>query len=640
MRAGARDWRDRILMLAGYWGALSDAVRAAVTDCWGHAMGGPSSTVRGENFMLVVHDAASKRGLAVREIDGMTAVCDGGPTGSFDECASADLLLDAYRRSGSDGLGRVGGAWSAAVLERSKGVCRLVLARGGAGACPLYLATVGTRLLFASTVALLLADPALPLRADERRIRDYLAGRPPIDPAATFFAGIRSVPAGHWLSIGSIVTDAAAHGSSPDLPMAAPVAFAEHLRPDLSDGARRWEPLPDAARFVVELPEAVRELGEPLVGLAHYLAWRSTRGDPAPAPAADGSGNPEAAIGGWLRVRRAQIQGIFRSPAFCSRPYWNGLAVAEAFRRACGSPRQSMMPFWRALNVELWLRTFIDRPRGSVGDPLGDGELEALGDRGCREGVRPAVACRPDKGRHLAMVAEDGLAHLRLPVRTRNVWPGDELDGVVEEGLRNCCLPLRAGDVLVVAEKIVAVAQGRVVPVEEVRVSPLARLLSRYTFRTPSGISLGMPESFELAIREVGVARILIGAVGAAITRPLGIRGVFYRIAGWQVAAIDSPDADALPPSNTCIKLAPRDPDGVALRLAEQLTRLAGARVEVAVVDVNDVGAEVLGASSGVNRRLLVSLLRDNPLGQDTQQTPVGIVRQAFFPFGDAVAGR
>jgi len=286
------------------------------------------------------------------------------------------------------------------------------------------------------------------------------------------------------------------------------------------------------------------------------------------------------------------------------------------------------------------LRTFIDRPRGSVGDPLGDGELEALGDRGCREGVRTAVACRPDKGRHLAMVAEDGLAHLRLPVRTRNVWPGDELDGVVEEGLRNCGLPLRAGDVLVVAEKIVAVAQGRVVPVEEVRVSPLARLLSRYTFRTPSGISLGMPESFELAIREVGLARILVGAVGAALTRPLGIRGVFYRIAGWQVAAIDSPDADALPPSNTCIKLAPRDPGGVSLRLAEQLTRLAGARVEVAVVDVNDVGAEILGASSGVNRRLLVSLLRDNPLGQDTQQTPVGIVRQAVFPFGDAVAGR
>jgi F420-0:gamma-glutamyl ligase len=227
------------------------------------------------------------------------------------------------------------------------------------------------------------------------------------------------------------------------------------------------------------------------------------------------------------------------------------------------------------------------------------------------------------------MVGRDRVPYLRIPVRTRNVWPGDKLADVVDEGLASCPVALRAGDVLVVAEKIVAIGQGRVVRPEDVEVRRLARVLARFTLRTPAGISLGMPESFELAVREAGVARILAGAAAAAITRPLGIRGVFYRFAGWEVAAIDSPDADALPPSDRCIKLAPHDPDGAARRLADHVSGRAGARVEAAVVDVNDIGAEVLGASPGVDRRLLVSVLRDNPLGQDVQQTPVGIVRAA-----------
>jgi hypothetical protein len=230
------------------------------------------------------------------------------------------------------------------------------------------------------------------------------------------------------------------------------------------------------------------------------------------------------------------------------------------------------------------------------------------------------------------MVGRDRSAYLRLPVRTRNVWPGHDLTEVVDEALADAGVSLRSGDVVALAEKIVAISQGHVVPVDEVRVRALARLLSRFTTRTPSGIFLGLPESFELAVRVAGVPRILAGTVATALTRPLGIRGVFYRVTGWEVAAIDSPDPDALPPSDTCIKLAPHDPGGVSARLAAHLSARAGARIEVAVVDVNDIGAEVLGASPGVDRRLLVSVLRDNPLGQDRQQTPVGIVRRVVPP--------
>jgi asparagine synthase (glutamine-hydrolysing) len=337
--------------------------------------------------------------------------------------------------------------------------------------------------------------------------------------------------------------------------------------------------------------------------------------------------------GRWLRQRRAQVQGIFRSPAFAARPYWDAPAVAAVFDRFCArTPRSGDRlagRFWRVLTAELWLRVFIDRARAAAGDPLVDGELEKLGDRGARESAGVAAGCRPHPGRHAAMVGADGQAYVRMPVRTRRVWPGDGLAEVVTDGVAHCGIPLRAGDVVIVAEKIVAIGQGRCVPVEQVTVRPLARVLARFVRRTPAGISLGLPEAFELAAREAGLLRILAGTLAAGLTRPLGIRGVFYRITGWEVAAIDSPDADALPPSDRCVKLAPRDPEGAAAELAGHVSHRAGARIEAAVVDVNDIGAEVLGASSGVDRRLLVSLLRDNPLGQDTQQTPVGIVQRA-----------
>ena len=49
--------------------------------------------------------------------------------------------------------------------------------------------------------------------------------------------------------------------------------------------------------------------------------------------------------------------------------------------------------------------------------------------------------------------------------------------------------------------------------------------------------------------------------------------------------------------------------------------------VGVAVIDANDIGVNVLGVSSGVDPALVESLLRDNPLGQGAQQTPVALLR-------------
>jgi hypothetical protein len=125
----------------------------------------------------------------------------------------------------------------------------------------------------------------------------------------------------------------------------------------------------------------------------------------------------------------------------------------------------------------------------------------------------------------------------------------------------------------------------------------------------------------QLAIEEAGLVRILCAACVAAVTKPLGLKGLFYHIAGSNINAIDGPCAYTVPPGNTSAKLGPRDPMGVARHIAAMVA------APTAVIDANDYGVRVLGYSDGINKKLVEKIFSDNPLGQSDEQTPLGIVR-------------
>src|SRR5690606_36153588 len=99
----------------------------------------------------------------------------------------------------------------------------------------------------------------------------------------------------------------------------------------------------------------------------------------------------------------------------------------------------------------------------------------------------------------------------------------------------------------------------------------------------------------------------------------------FYRIAGDKARAIDGPTKHTIPPYNEAVVLGPREPEKVAARLQT----LLGGGIDVAVVDINDLGGNILGSTldrAGENR--LVRILGDNPLGQGHESTPLGIIRE------------
>lgn len=226
----------------------------------------------------------------------------------------------------------------------------------------------------------------------------------------------------------------------------------------------------------------------------------------------------------------------------------------------------------------------------------------------------------PNPGKALA-IAADGTTFERLPIRTHLIAASDD---IVDVARRYVAPHLRPDDVLFVSERAVAITQGRSFPIEEVRPSSLARFLVRFVRKTPFGIGIGSPWTMELALREAGRARVLLAAAAAAITKPLGMRGVFYLVCGHGVAAIDGPCPNTIRPYDRCATLGPREPGRVASRISEALG------CGVVIVDANDLGVRVLGmAGTPMSRRLAVAVFRDNPLGQGRQRTPLCLVRTA-----------
>ena len=217
-------------------------------------------------------------------------------------------------------------------------------------------------------------------------------------------------------------------------------------------------------------------------------------------------------------------------------------------------------------------------------------------------------------------ITVDGKDYMRLPIKTHVVTENDKIADVAEKYAKEHMVE---GDILFISEKCVACSQKRAVPLTEIHPRPLAKFLCKFVYKSPYGIGLGIPETMEMAIRECGTVRLLFAAFVSAIGKLLGKRGWFYKVAGYRAESIDGPTPYTLPPYNKCVVLGPENPDKVAREIAERIG------FKTVIVDVNDLTGKILGASEeSLDRELLPKILRDNPLGQSAQQTPMGIIRE------------
>lgn len=226
---------------------------------------------------------------------------------------------------------------------------------------------------------------------------------------------------------------------------------------------------------------------------------------------------------------------------------------------------------------------------------------------------------QPNPNKNL-IIEVSGQKYARYPVKTELITPEHkDLAGVVEKYLRP---HLQAGDIVFMGEKAVAISQGRAYPRAEVKPSALARFLVKFVTKTPIGIGLGSAETMQLAVDEVGSPRMILAAICAALTKPFGIKGVFYRVAGEQARAIDGAADYVIPPYNTYVSKGPINANEVAQKISDKI------KVPFAIVDACDYGVNVMGASRGIDNDFIKQVIKDNPLGQRNEQTPIGVIRK------------
>ncbi len=232
---------------------------------------------------------------------------------------------------------------------------------------------------------------------------------------------------------------------------------------------------------------------------------------------------------------------------------------------------------------------------------------------------------KPNLGKRLT-IDVDGTAYVRLPVKTPLITEKSNL----LELLKKYATPyLQPGDILFVSEKVVTVTQGRVININDIKPTRIARFLAskvrnNYGTKDFKGFGHGTPMAMQLFIEEAGVPRVLFAAVVSAITRPLGIKGAFYWLCGKRAKSVDCPMSFSILEYAHYAKRAPHDPDGVARQIRTKFG------VETVVLDANYIGAFSLGKSTrAISEKFIGKAFRDNPLGQSDEMTPFCILRKA-----------
>lgn len=244
---------------------------------------------------------------------------------------------------------------------------------------------------------------------------------------------------------------------------------------------------------------------------------------------------------------------------------------------------------------------------------------------------------KPNTGKKL-LIEVDKKSYYRYPIKTEVFAKGDDyaekIGGCITAAVNQITKDTKFSNdwYVIVSEKIVAISQGRSYFIKDIKPSWWAKTLSKYVKKTPHGIGLGSPWTMELAINEVGLPRILLAAIASVLTKPFGLSGVFYRIAGPQAAAIDGPTSYSLYPSNVSAKLAPKDPHKAAQKIVTAIKSkltdetLIKSFKGAVIIDANDLGRNVLGNATEKLNGFFEDVMRDNPMGQGSEQTPLVIL--------------
>lgn len=215
----------------------------------------------------------------------------------------------------------------------------------------------------------------------------------------------------------------------------------------------------------------------------------------------------------------------------------------------------------------------------------------------------------------------NGRKYDRFAIQTHFVQRGESQVELV----RRYVLPLyQQGDALSFGAKVMAMCVESVKTRKDVKPGFWANLLWRFAAINTTGVGMHEPYKMQLVIDICGLPRVLLAAFLSAITKPFGMRGVFYKVCGKGVGGIDGfYFRSSFEVYKELALINPDNPDG----LCDDLEKQTG--IPTVLMDANDIQRDQLGKSHGMpfTDEELQDAMRDNPSGQGDELTPFILIR-------------
>ena len=216
----------------------------------------------------------------------------------------------------------------------------------------------------------------------------------------------------------------------------------------------------------------------------------------------------------------------------------------------------------------------------------------------------------------------EGITYERFPIKVpRLIEFGENLESLLTEFVKP---HFRAGDWVALSEKLVSISQNRVRHISTVKVTWLARFIRKGVKKHKNMTAWNNPEKIQVAIEEAGLWRIIPAMIIGGIGKLVGLRGLFWIIAGNRVSEIDGFIPEDMYPYTEWAVLPAADPEGVCNKIERDLG------MPCMTGDMNFIDVKILGASKGVSLdfKTIRKIVLDNPLGQGNKMTPFCIVRR------------
>lgn len=215
-----------------------------------------------------------------------------------------------------------------------------------------------------------------------------------------------------------------------------------------------------------------------------------------------------------------------------------------------------------------------------------------------------------------------GALYQRFAIQTHFIQPKENHVDLAKKYV----LPLaQEGDILSCGAKVMGLAAGNVYHREDMRLGFFAKLLYRFGAESTTGLGVRDPYKLQVIINEFGLHRVLLGAFLSALTKPFGIRGVFYKVVGEGAGAVDGFYADSS--FDTYKDMAVVNPKN-GVEMCDQIVEATN--IPTMIMDANDFDANILSYSTDfpLSEDQIHCIMRDNPSGQEDELTPFILLRK------------